>query len=117
MLNFERLTVNQKALEFTLVIYKISKNWPKEEQFGITSQIRRCSLSIALNIAEGSSRSKKEYLHFLDIARGSAYESIPILYLAQKLTIISEKDYQKCYDDVIELTKMVSGLRNSLKNS
>lgn len=115
MLNFERLHVYQKALDFSLIIYSITDSWPKNEIFGLTSQLRRASVSISLYIAEGSSRTKKEFLHFLDISRGSAYECIPLLTLARKRSLLNEKDHQKCYDTVIELTKMISGLRSSLK--
>lgn len=114
MANFERLLVYQKALEFSHSIYKLTSNWPKSEIFGLTSQIRRAAISIALNIAEGSSRSPKEFSHFLLISRGSCYECIPILGLALKLKYISQTDYDSCYNEVETIAKMINGLRQKL---
>lgn len=114
MFSFENLNVYQKALEFTYLIYKLTNQWPKSELYGLTSQLRRSALSIVLNIAEGSSRSKKEYRHFLDIARGSCYECVPILKIALNNNLVSDLIYARCYDHIEELTKMINGLKRSL---
>ena len=114
MANFEKLNVYQKALDFSYIVYQITENWPKSELFGITSQLRRAALSIALNIAEGSSRSTKDFSHFLTIARGSCYECIPILTIATRVKYLRATDYQKLYTDVETLSKMINALRRSL---
>lgn len=73
MRNFRNYEVWKKAHQFTLVVYKVTKKFPKEEMFGLTSQLRRASLSIPTNIAEGTARnSEKEFAHFLNIASRSA---------------------------------------------
>ena len=71
--NFEDLRVYQLVLELVDRIYELTKNWPREEVFGLTNQLRRAIVSILLNIAEGSSRTKKDFKHFLDLARASLY--------------------------------------------
>jgi len=75
MNNFRELHVWKKAMNLVKEIYKSTKHFPKEEQFGLTNQIRRCAVSIPSNIAEGAGRgTKKDFSHFLDIAKGSSYE-------------------------------------------
>ena len=112
--NFENLNVYQEALTFIEVVYTITKNWPKEELFGLTNQLRRAAVSISLNIAEGSSRTKKDFRHFLDLSRGSCYECSAILLIAKKLGYINEKQYVSCYEKLIRISRMTSGLKRSL---
>lgn len=114
MANFEKLIVYQKAIDFSCSIYRLTEDWPKLELFGITSQLRRAALSISLNIAEGSSRSKKDFSHFLTIARGSCYECIPLLTISLRTKLITTIQYEKLYNEVEQLTKMINALRNSL---
>lgn len=114
MFNFEKLTVYQEALVFIDLIYKLSSQWPKEELFGLTSQLRRAAVSILLNIAEGSSRTKKDFRHFLDLSRGSSYECVAILKIAKNRGYISEPDYLKNYSFCLKLAKMLSALKRSL---
>lgn len=114
MLNFEKLSVYQKAIDFSIEIYTITCSWPKSDLFGLTSQIQRSALSISLNIAEGSARTKKENRHFLDIAKGSCYECIPLLTIAKKRNLITSQKHVTLYTQLIELTKMISGLKRSL---
>lgn len=115
MFNFEKLTVYQRTLSFINLIYKTTKVWPKDELFGLTNQVRRAAVSIALNIAEGSSRTKKDFCHFLDLARGSCLEVVAILEIAKNQSYIDEETFKKSYNYAWELSKMISGLKNSQK--
>ena len=113
---FEQLIVYQKAITFSSAVYSITTSWPKEHLFGITDQFRRASLSISLNIAEGYSRTRKEFQHYLLISRGSCYECIPIISMAKILGLLSEEHSQRYYNDLKELAKMLSALRTTLSS-
>ena len=83
---FKNLIVWQKAMELVRVVYRISKKFPADERYALTDQLRRAAVSIPSNIAEGYGRaSKKDYVHFLAIARGSLYETLTQLQVAQDL--------------------------------
>lgn len=116
MANFKELLVWQKSINFVTEIYQVTNNFPKDEMYGLTSQIRRASISIPSNIAEGNSRrSVADYLQFLKIARGSCAEVETQLIIAQNLKFLSEEHYLKLNQDIIEISKMLNGLINSLK--
>ncbi len=114
MFNFENLRVYKEGLEFTSLIYNLTKKFPKDELFGLTSQLRRAAVSICLNIAEGSSRTKIDFKHFLSLARGSCNECITILTIAQKQNYINESDLNQAYEQCLIIAKMISKLRNSI---
>lgn len=89
--HFEQLTVWQKAIDFSVLVYKETDDYPKSEQFGLTNQLRRASSSISANIAEGfGRRSPKDKFHFYTIAYGSLLESRSFLHLATKLGYSSD---------------------------
>lgn len=113
--NFENLRTYNEALVFVELIYLLTKSWPKDEQFGLTSQFRRAAVSIMLNIAEGSSRTKKDFRHFIDLSRGSIYECVAILQLAVKLGYISSEQYSNQYKTLQQIAKMIQGLKRSLE--
>lgn len=115
MFKFEELRVYKEALLLTDQIYDLSKTWPKDEFLGIISQLRRAVVSIALNIAEGSSRTRKEFRHFLDLARGSCYECVAILTIARNRKYISEDEYRKFYEFCDKLARMINALKTALK--
>lgn len=108
---FEDLRVYSEAIQFSLLIYKTTQKWPVQYKFNVADQLNRAALSIPLNIAEGSSRTKKDFQHFLTIARGSCYECIPLLTLAKGLHLITERDYLIFYDKVDMLARMISSLK------
>lgn len=116
MANFKELLVWQKSINFVTEIYELTNNFPKNEMYGLISEIRRASISIPSNIAEGNSRrSVADYLQFLKIARGSCAEVETQLIIAQNLKFLSEEHYLKLNQDIIEISKMLNGLMNSLK--
>jgi four helix bundle protein len=113
----EKLDVWKKAIDFVIDVYKITEDFPKEEKFGLTSQIRRAAVSIAANIAEGAGRkSTKEFLNFLSIAQGSASEVGTELLISQRLNFLTEKDFQSLSVNLDEIGRMITGLSNHLRN-
>ena len=111
MFNFEKLIVWQKAVDFSSVIYNLTGNFPKEEIFGVTSQLRRAVVSVALNIAEGAGRkSKKEFIHFLDISYGSLCEVVTILMICLKQNYISQDSYKELYEKSEEIARILNTL-------
>ena len=116
MVGFEKLNVWQKAVDYADELYVNSKRFPKEELFGITNQLRRASLSVALNIAEGAGRqSKREFSRFITIAYGSLCETLTILVLCKKRVYINERDYSVFYQKSQEIARMLSGLLEKQK--
>ena len=112
---FEQLTVYKRSLELTNEIYNLTRSWPKEYLYDLTSQIRRASLSIPLNVAEGSGQSKKEFQHFLQIARSSCFEIVPLIEIAYKQMLIDKSLVDQIIDEVYQLSKMISSLKSSMK--
>lgn len=113
--NFEKLRVYQDALDFSKQVYKVTKRFPKDELFGLTSQFRRAATSISLNIAEGSSFTKTQFKDFLRRARGSVYECVTILFLAFDNDYISREEQKKMYGDCQKLAKAISALIKSME--
>lgn len=115
MFNFEKLRVYEDALEFVNHAYGITKQWPTDERFGLIDQLRRAATSVALNIAEGSSRTKKDFCHFLDLSRGSSYECVSIFKIALNRKYLTEKEYRALYDEVEYISRKISALKNSIQ--
>lgn len=114
MFNFENLRVYQDGIIFVDSVYVITNDFPKEELFGLTNQLRRAAVSITLNIAEGSSRTKKDFRHFLDMARGSCYECVAILQISKNRKYLDEPSYNIVYEKCLVLSKMISKLKSSI---
>jgi len=112
--NFEKLNVYKKSIDFVNEVYLATKNYPKEEIFGLTSQFRKAAVSISLNIAEGSAKTKKDFNRFVDMARGSVFECITILQISEKLYYINHSKVDELRDRLVEISKMLSGLKRSL---
>ncbi len=112
--NFENLDVYQKAIAFCNEVYTLTKKWPREYLFDLTSQFRRAALSISLNIAEGSSRSKKDFARFIDIARSSCLECVALIGIASKQKLVPENTENALMQELISLSKMLSELKKSL---
>ena len=94
---FERLKVWQQSIALVKMVYQCTRNFPKEERFGLTSQIRRSSLGVPTNIAEGVSRkTQKDQAHFSTIAYGSLTETMNLLIVAKELNFIDSSSYDQC---------------------
>lgn len=115
MATYKELIVWQKAYTLSLEIYKATKKFPKEELYGITNQLRRASISIPSNIAEGNVRnSRKEYLQFLYIALGSSAEIETQISIAKDLEYISLDTFLKLHSLIEEIMKMINGIIKKL---
>lgn len=116
MKNYKELLVWQKWIKLSLDIYDLIKNFPKDEVFGLTSQIKRCSISIPSNIAEWSNRNTtKEFINFLYISKGSLAELETQLIISQSLNYITIENYNIIDEKIQELMKMLNWLIKSLK--
>lgn len=116
MRDFHQLSVWQKSHQFTLDVYTLTRAYPKDELFGLTSQIRRSSSSIATNIAEGCGRgSDADFGRFLLMAMGSASESEYQILLSFDLNYIDENQYKQMNAKVTEIKRMLSSLISKTK--
>ncbi|MGZ3862050.1 MAG: four helix bundle protein [Bacteroidia bacterium] len=111
----KELKIWNKALDLTVEIYKATEHFPKEEKFGLTSQIRRSAVSIPSNISEGAGRNTKgEFRQFLGIANGSAFELETQLILSNKLNLIDDKKIKPLLSELEEIQKMNYKLQQTL---
>jgi len=114
--NFRDLKIWQKGIELVEDIYKITKGFPKEELYGLTSQMRRCAVSIPSNTAEGFSRKhNKEYFQFLNIVIGSCSELETQIEISLKLKFIQPNEANIIFEKINHITRMVMNLRKRLK--
>jgi four helix bundle protein len=113
---FRDLLVWQKAMVLVTNCYSSSANFPREEQFGLTSQIRRCCVSIPSNISEGYGReTNKNYHRFLNISLGSLYEFQTQIEIAFNLNYITKENFNQLYEDSRELERMLTAFINKVK--
>ena len=118
MHNLKDLKIWQKAIELAADIYEATKEFPREETYGLTSQIRRSAVSIASNIAEGAGRnSVNEFIYFLGISNGSSYELQTQIIIARKLGLLSNITTEKLLKSIDEIQKMNYRLQITLKKS
>lgn len=114
---FEELIIWQKARKFTNNIYRVTKKFPKEELYGLTSQMRRAAVSVMSNIAEGfDRRTTKEFISFLIIARASVSEVQNDLYISLDLDYINTEDFKIYYNYAQKIAKLINGLITYLKS-
>ena len=112
--SFEKLLVWQKSRVLAGEIYKITSKFPKEEIFGMTSQMKRCSISISSNLAEGSGRSSmKDKARFTEIAFGSGVELLNQLIIALDLNFITENEYSEIRTKIQEVTYLLDALHKA----
>ena len=113
--SYRDLVVWQKSMELTKKIYTITKDFPKEEVYGLTSQIRRCAVSIPSNIAEGCGRkTNKDFSNFLGISLGSSFEFETQLIICKNLNFISEDDFKSIESEIQHIQNMIIKLQNTI---
>jgi four helix bundle protein len=116
MSTFRDLIIWQKSMHLVTEIYQITTVFPKEEIYGLTSQIRRCAISIPSNIAEGYGREgNKDYLKFLNIAIASLFEMQTQLEIAFNLYYINETQFKKTFEESREIERMLSSFYKKIK--
>jgi len=116
MHNIKELKIWNKALDLTVEVYKATEKFPKEEKYGLTSQMRRAAVSIPSNISEGAGRNTKgEFRQFLGIANGSSYELQTQLIISNRLELIDTKTIEPILNEILELQKMNYKLQLSMK--
>jgi len=112
-----KLEVWNKSIDLVLEIYKITSTFPENERFTLVPQMRRASISVASNIAEGAARgSKREFSNFLSIAHGSLSELETQIIISYKLKYVHDKDLEKIKEDLEAISKMIVGLKKNLRN-
>ncbi len=115
MKDFRKLVVWEKAHLMALEVYRITKRFPKDELYGITSQMRRAAVSIPTNIAEGCGRgTDKDFGRFLQMAVGSASELEYLFLLSKDLDLIEREVYEEMESRIVEIKKMISSLIKSV---
>ena len=116
MRTHKNLIVWQKSIDLVKNVYRITQTFPKEEIYGLTSQMRRAAVSISANIAEGyGRRTDKELLHFLYISLGSASELETLLIISRELLLINNENFESLNFSNNEIIKMLSSLINTIK--
>jgi len=116
MIRFRELEVWKEAKQIALAVYELTERFPDREKFGLISQIQRAAISVASNIAEGSGRQhKKEFIHFLHLARGSLFELLTQIEISTELGLINEDDFDDLNERCVTLTKRLNSLINSLR--
>ena len=115
---YRKLNVYQKAVDLVADIYKLLKTFPSEERYALCDQIRRASVSVPSNIAEGMSRvSVKEKIHFLEISNGSLMETMCQIEIGKRLGYVSQEDFDRIEKDIYEIACMLSSLRKKISNN
>jgi four helix bundle protein len=113
--NYEKLEVWKDGIELVKDIYKITLQFPKDEAYGLTSQLRRAAVSVPANIAEGHGRgTKKDFRQFLYITKGSLQELSTLIHVARLLNYLEESAYQKIQIQILSLVRRVSSLIKNL---
>ncbi len=115
--SYRDLEVWKKSIDWVELIYNVSNRFPRDEKFGLTSQIRRAAVSVPANIAEGAARTGTgEFLQFLSVASGSLAEVETFLILAERLGYLPEADRQVLETKADEISRMLGGLKRSLRS-
>ena len=116
--SFEKLKVWQDAIQLSKEVYKITSTFPNDEKFGLVSQMRRATNSIAANLAEGTSRNtNKDKAHFTTIAYSTTMEVLNHVILSKELEFISEENYLELREKIYKISNMLNALRKAQLNN
>ncbi len=112
----EKLDVWKRAIDFVVAVYKLTDRFPRDEKFGLTSQIRRAAVSVPANIAEGAARqSPKEFRYFLSNAQGSVSELATEILIARRLGFVTEAAFSSANAELNSIGLMILGLSRSVE--
>jgi four helix bundle protein len=113
--SYRELKVWKRSMVLVTDVYRISRSFPPDERFGLTSQLRRAAVSITTNIAEGYGRATRgEYLNHLSVARGSLFEVEALITVSAELSFLTKEELSTLQDHLIQMRAMLRALRNSL---
>jgi four helix bundle protein len=116
--NFKNLKVWQKSVDLAVKVYEISKSFPAEERFGITSQMRRSSVSVPSNIAEGTAKNtSKSFSNSLDISLGESFELETQAIIANRVGILNNDAFKDLDTDIDEIQKMIIGFKSTVESN
>lgn len=116
--NFKNLKVWQKSVDLAVKVYHTTKEFPSEEKFGMTSQMRRASVSIPSNIAEGTAKSTaKSFVNSLDISLGESYELETQLIIAKLVGLLDEEKFTQLDADISEVQRMINGFISTVESN
>jgi four helix bundle protein len=117
MHNFKELKVWQKAVDFAVKIYSVTKSYPNEEKFGLVSQLRRAGVSIPSNIAEGCAKtSSKSFVNSLEVSLGESFELETQLIISERVGILDSEIAREMETDLSEVQRMIMGLKTSIES-
>lgn len=118
MINFKKLKIWELGMNLTQLTYQISSKLPSTEMYGLSNQIRKCSVSIPSNIAEGCSRlSEKDKARFIEIAMGSSFELETQIILCKRLDYITEIELEDYLNALVQIQKMINGYLMKLRDT
>lgn len=116
--NFKDIKVWQKSVDLAVKVYHITKEFPSEEKFGMTSQMRRASVSIPSNIAEGTAKStSKSFVNYLDISLGESYELETQAIIANLVGLLDKEQFTSLESDISEVQRMINGFISTVESN
>jgi four helix bundle protein len=117
MHNYRELKIWQRSMDFVVKVYEVSVSFPKEERYGLTSQLRSCAVSVPSNNSEGAGRgTNKQFKRFLEFSMGSINEAQTQIELAHRVNYLSIEIYNSLIDEALQTYKMILAFYNSLKD-
>ena len=118
MHNFRELRIWRRSMDFVVKVYEVTSKFPTEEKYGLTSQLKRCVVSIPSNISEGAGRAtNKQFKYFLEISMGSCNEANTQIELSYRFKFISQEQYELLSDEGLQIYKMILSFYNSLSDA